>query len=144
MISTIAGSVSQGLFGDGGQAVKAELNGPTGVAALADGSVLVADTGNDRMRRIAPNGVITTVAGITRGLSGDSGPAIAALLNSPHGITPLPADVSGRRLGQQPDPVGLGQGDHLDRGRHEAGRRRRRRPGQRGAAQRPGPAHAHR
>ena len=90
IITTIAGSVTQGLAGDGGPATAAELNGPTAAAAAADGSVLVADTGNDRVRRIAPNGVITTVAGSTRGLSGDGGLAIAAQLNSPHGITPLP------------------------------------------------------
>ncbi len=90
IITTIAGDVNQGFSGDGGPAVAAELNAPTAVATLADGSVLVADTGNDRVRRIAPGGIITTVAGSTRGLSGDGGLAIAAQLNSPHGLTPLP------------------------------------------------------
>ena len=89
IIGTIAG-VGQGLSGDGGPAVDADLNTPTDVAVLADGSVLVADAGNRRVRRIAPNGIITTVAGSTRGLSGDGGLAIAAQLDTPRALAPLP------------------------------------------------------
>lgn len=88
IIATIAGN-GQGFFGDGGQAVDAELNAPSDVAVLPGGSILIADTGNDRIRRIAPNGIITTVAGSARGLAGDGGPAAAALLNRPRGLTPL-------------------------------------------------------
>lgn len=88
VITTICGS-GQGFFGDGGQAVDAELNAPSDVAVLSDGSILIADTGNDRIRRIAPNGIITTVAGSARGLAGDGGPAGAALLNGPRGVTAL-------------------------------------------------------
>ncbi len=88
IITTIAGN-GQGFFGDGGQAVDAELNAPSDVAALGDGSILIADTGNDRIRRIARDGIITTVAGSARGLAGDGGPAGAALLNGPRGLTPL-------------------------------------------------------
>jgi len=88
IITTIAGN-GQGFFGDGGQAADAEFNAPSDVAVLADGSILIADTGNHRIRRIAPNGIISTVAGSARGLAGDGGPATAALLNGPRGLTPL-------------------------------------------------------
>jgi sugar lactone lactonase YvrE len=89
IITTIAGN-GRGFFGDGGPAADAELNAPSGVAVLTDGSILIADTGNDRIRRISPGGIITTVAGSARGLAGDGGPAAAALLNGPRGLTPLP------------------------------------------------------
>jgi len=87
-ISTIAGN-GRGFFGDGGPAVDADLDRPTDVAVQADGGILIADTGNNRIRRIAPNGIISTVAGSAPGLAGDGGPAAAALLNAPHGLTPL-------------------------------------------------------
>lgn len=87
IIGTIAGGV-QGLGGDGGPAVAADLDSPAGVALLHDGSILIADTGNHRIRRISPAGTITTVAGTTRGLSGDGGPAVAARLDSPWAIAP--------------------------------------------------------
>lgn len=89
IITTIAGG-SPGAGGDGGPAVDAELNAPSDVAALSDGSVLIADAGNARIRRVAPNGVIVTVAGSTPGLSGDGGLAIAAQINAPRGLAPLP------------------------------------------------------
>ena len=82
IITTIAGTTTPGFSGDGGPATAAELDSPTDVAVLADGSVLVSDTGNNRVRRIAPDGTIITVAGSTRGLSGDGGLAIAAQLDA--------------------------------------------------------------
>ena len=90
IITTIAGN-DRGFFGDGGRAIDADLNSPSDVAVLGDGSILIADTGNDRIRRIAPGGTITTVAGSTRGLAGDGGPAGAALLNAPRGLTATPS-----------------------------------------------------
>jgi sugar lactone lactonase YvrE len=89
LITTIAGG-SQGAGGDNGPAVDAELDAPSDVAVLGDGSVLIADAGNHRIRRIAPGGIITTIAGSTRGLSGDGGLAIAARMDSPRGLAPLP------------------------------------------------------
>ncbi len=80
-------TVAGGGLGDGGAAPFAGLNQPGGVAKAADGSLFIADTGNHRVRKIAPNGLITTVAGI--GLpkySGDGGPAAAAGLSSPNGV----------------------------------------------------------
>ena len=63
VVTTIAGTGAQGFTGDGGQAVNAELRGPTGTAVDLNGDVFIADTGNNRVREITANGVITTVAG---------------------------------------------------------------------------------
>jgi NHL repeat len=86
-ITTVAGNGSQGFSGDGGPATDAELKGPTGVAATPDGSVLIADQYNQRVRRVSPDGTITTVAGNgIEGFSGDGGPATAAQLSYPYGV----------------------------------------------------------
>ncbi len=86
IITTFAGT-DQGLAGDGGPATAARLSLPSDTALLADGSVAIADTGNDRIRRVAPNGIISTIAGTSRGFSGDGGPATAAQLNQPRDLT---------------------------------------------------------
>lgn len=88
-ITTFAGTGAAGAAGDGGPAVNAQLTAPRDVAPLADGGVAIADTGNDRIRRVAPDGTITTIAGGTRGNGGDGGPAVNAQLNGPSGVTPL-------------------------------------------------------
>jgi sugar lactone lactonase YvrE len=63
------------------------LNNASGVAVDSRGNLFIADTGNSRIRKISPDGIITTVAGNgTAGFSGDSGPATAAQLNQPYGI----------------------------------------------------------
>ena len=67
--------------GDGGPADDAELDHPRGVTALPDGGYLIADTGDDRIRRVFPDGHIATVAGTTAGFGGDGGPATQAKLN---------------------------------------------------------------
>ena len=91
-IRTIAGVGSAGFAGDGGPAVGARLWAPHGVAVRKDGATLVADTDNNRVRLIAPDGTISTVAGTgTPGFSGDGGPAVAAELDEPFGVAPLPA-----------------------------------------------------
>jgi len=84
-ITTVAGS-TQGLSGDGSGATKAQLSLPSDTAVLPGGGFLVADTGNDRIRRVGPNGTITTVAGTSRGFGGDGGPASAASLNQPRDV----------------------------------------------------------
>jgi hypothetical protein len=88
-ITTVAGSATSGLSGDGGPAAAAQLDAPLGVAATADGGFLIADELNHRVRRVGPDGTITTVAGTTPGFSGDGGPATAAQLSGPFGTAEL-------------------------------------------------------
>ena len=104
-ISTYAGTGAAAMAGDGGAASAAALNQPEDVAWLADGSVLVADTRNHRVRRIWPSGLIATVAGTgVPGFSGDGGAAANAQLNWPCGVEPtgdggfLIADLGNRRV----------------------------------------------
>ena len=88
VISTLAGGgncFGSGC-GDGGFATQARLNSPLGVAVAPDGSVLIADTLNSRIRRVGANGIITTIAGTTTGYSGDGGPAIQAQINSSQSV----------------------------------------------------------
>jgi sugar lactone lactonase YvrE len=74
-ITTVAGGGTNGL-GDGGTATNAELNNPYGVAVDGFGNLYVADTGNERIRYVATNGIITTLAGTNAwGFSGDGGAA---------------------------------------------------------------------
>jgi sugar lactone lactonase YvrE len=72
-----------GFSGDGGPAAKAQLSQPTGVAIDKHGNVYIADTGNQRIRKVAPGGTITTVAGGGPGVAGDVIPAAKAHLDSP-------------------------------------------------------------
>ena len=85
-ITTVAGTGSSGLSGDNGPASAARLNAPRSVAVDANGILYVADTGNDRVRRIDANNNITTFAGGGSGF-GEGGTATAATLNSPRGVT---------------------------------------------------------
>lgn len=82
VISTVAGTGQWNFSGDGGPATSATLKGPVSLAVLADGSLLVADYGNDRVRRVDPSGVINTVAGGGSSL-GDGGLATSALVRRP-------------------------------------------------------------
>jgi len=87
VITTLAGNGRQGYSGDGGLATSAALNLPVGVAVDGAGNVFIADTGNNRVRKVSTTGVITTVAGTgTSGYSGDGGPSVSAQLNSPYGL----------------------------------------------------------
>jgi len=90
IITTVAGNGSRGFSGDGGPAVSAQLNITDftgGVAADAAGNLYIADTGNHRVRKIAPNGIISTMAGNgAAGFSGDGGPATSASLLAPTGL----------------------------------------------------------
>ncbi len=86
-ITTIAGTGVSGFSGDGGLATSARLSYPTGVAVDGQGNVYVADTNNNRVRRIATDGRITTFAGTGGpGPLGDGGPATAARLSAPFGV----------------------------------------------------------
>jgi sugar lactone lactonase YvrE len=87
IIVQFAGSATASSLGDGGPATSALLNYPFALAVDASGNIYIADTGNHRVRKVA-GGVITTVAGNgTLGFTGDSGPATAAMLNAPQGVT---------------------------------------------------------
>ncbi len=89
VVSTLAGDGSAG-FADGPGKL-ARFNGPTGVAVDALGNVFVTDTYNDRIRKIAPDGSVSTVAGgAAAGLL--DGPASAALFDTPTGLA---LDVQG-------------------------------------------------
>lgn len=96
IITTVAGNPAggSGFAGDGGPATAALLNLPAGLAIDSAGDIFIADSGNNRIRRIdGTSGNITTVAGNgTAAFAGDGGPAVAASLNSPGGVA---VDVSG-------------------------------------------------
>jgi sugar lactone lactonase YvrE len=86
-ISTVAGNGIQGYSGDGGLATSAELYAPWGVAVDSGGNLYIADSGNERIRKVAPSGTISTVAGNgTLDYSGDGGLATSAELYQPYGV----------------------------------------------------------
>ncbi|MCX6631897.1 MAG: SMP-30/gluconolactonase/LRE family protein, partial [Candidatus Solibacter sp.] len=86
-ISTVAGSGTAGFAGDGGAAGSAQLNAPFGVAVDAAGNLYIAEFGNNRVRKVAANGNISTLAGNgISGFSGDGGQAGSAQLNGPQGV----------------------------------------------------------
>ena len=97
LVTTIAGTGRKGSGGDGGPATGAELNSPHGLAIAPDGGILVADTWNNRVRRIDPRtGRIATIAGTGRkGFGGDGGPATAAEFGGVYGFA---LDPAGTRL----------------------------------------------
>jgi len=92
IITTVAGNGETGYSGDGGPATEASLDQPRSVAVGADGSLYIADSRNNRIRKVDPAGTITTVAGSgprgwgKGGYSGDGGPATEARLNNPFGV----------------------------------------------------------
>jgi uncharacterized protein (TIGR03437 family) len=86
IVTTVAGGASAGFSGDNGPATSATLSKPLGVAVDAAGNLYIADSLNNRVRKVS-NGVITTVAGTgVIGFSGDNGPATSAELYLPWGL----------------------------------------------------------
>lgn len=87
-ITTVAGSALYGYAGDGTLATGARLYQPSGVAVDQWGHILIADTVNQRIRRVdAATGIISTIAGNgTQGPGGDGGPATEASLHAPHAV----------------------------------------------------------
>lgn len=84
-IRTLAGTGVKGFSGDGGPATAAQLDNPFGLVRGRDGALWFCEYGGQRIRRLAPDGTISTVVGTGRtGYSGDGGPALAASLNLPH------------------------------------------------------------
>ncbi len=106
-IYTVAGDSTAGFSGDGGPATSAELNNPSSVRLDGAGNLVIADTGNNRIRVVAEStgefygqsmtaGDIYTVAGDgTGGYAGDGGPATSARLNAPPGAA---VDAAGNLL----------------------------------------------
>ncbi|GAB6985256.1 NHL domain-containing protein [Nocardioides pyridinolyticus] len=87
MISTVAGS-ERGFAGDGGPAAQALLNQPRDTEVSADGTIYVADTFNNRIRKISPDGTISTIAGTgSPDYNGDGVDATTASLHWPHDVT---------------------------------------------------------
>ena len=85
VITTIAGTGESGYTGDGGPATEATLYEPYSLAIDSDGSVYIVDRLNAVVRRVDPNGIITTVAGTGEpGYSGDGGPGHEAQLREPN------------------------------------------------------------
>lgn len=88
IISTFAGNGTAGFNGDGGAATAASLHLPTGVSTDNAGNVYIADNSNHRIRKVAVDGTITTVAGTgVAGFGGDGGPANTAALYNPTDVT---------------------------------------------------------
>ncbi|MBC7554348.1 MAG: T9SS type A sorting domain-containing protein [Taibaiella sp.] len=92
-ITTFAGNgpeneVTGTFAGDGGQATAASLSRPSDICIDGTGCLLIADGHNNRVRKVNTAGIITTIAGTgINGNSGDGGPATAAQLNGPNGVT---------------------------------------------------------
>jgi DNA-binding beta-propeller fold protein YncE len=84
IINELAGNGIAGYSGDGGPAAKAQFDWPTGVDFDRDGNLFIADFFNNRIRRVARDGIVTTFAGTGQpGYSGDGGPAAQARLYNP-------------------------------------------------------------
>jgi uncharacterized protein (TIGR03437 family) len=87
-VSSLAGNTgSAGYGGDGGQAISGYLNQPNALVLDSAGNIYIADTGNNRIRKISTSGIITSVAGNNYpSYAGDGGPAVVAELNNPEGV----------------------------------------------------------
>jgi uncharacterized protein (TIGR03437 family) len=87
-VTTIAGSGATPYFGgDNGPATAARLHTPSGFAVNDAGNWYIADTANNRIRKIAPSAIITTIAGTgDAGSKGDNGPAVLAQLDGPRSV----------------------------------------------------------
>ncbi len=84
-ISTFAGNGTQGGSGDGGPATAAQIDNPFGVTRGPDGAIWFCEYTGQRIRRVAPDGTISTIAGTgKKGYTGDGGPALQATFNLPH------------------------------------------------------------
>jgi uncharacterized protein (TIGR03437 family) len=94
LISTVAGNGTPSYAGDGLPATSASLFGPNALAFDAAGNLYIADSGNNRVRRVDPSGVITTFAGngTVAGFGGEGNPATLTPLDLPQGVA---ADQAG-------------------------------------------------
>lgn len=96
VITTVAGNGISGLNGDGGPATQASLHSPYALVFDSAGNLYIADTSNHKIRKVAPDGIITTFAGNGQdGFGGDGGKATDARLNLPVGLA---VDAGGNLL----------------------------------------------
>ncbi len=87
IMTTVAGGGMFGFAGDGGPATRSQLSAIAGVAVDSSGNLFIADRGNSRVRKVSPEGIITTVAGDgTFGFAGDGGPATSGQLAGPEAL----------------------------------------------------------
>jgi GT2 family glycosyltransferase/sugar lactone lactonase YvrE len=91
-VTTVVGNRTNGFSGDNGRAIRAQLDTPDGVGFAPDGDLIVADSLNNRIRRVdAPTKIITTIAGSGEtGYDGDDKPATEAALNTPNAVVAAP------------------------------------------------------
>lgn len=86
-VNVLAGDGNDGFSGDFGPATDAELGDPASIALDSKGYLYIADTDNNRIRKVYPDGTIATIAGFgIPAYTGNGGPALAATLNFPHGV----------------------------------------------------------
>ncbi len=104
-MTTVAGSGGVGFSGDGGSALDAQLDAPSGVAMTVDNGILIADSNNNAVRLVSAGGTITTVAGGSgAGYNGDNIAAGSAKLSFPADVAVTPdggfliADVDNHRI----------------------------------------------
>ena len=91
IITTVAGDGTASFSGDGGLATAAQLNEPIDLALAADGTLYIAGFGSHRIRKIATDGTISTVAGTgTTGFNREGGPALEVVLNQPRSVALTP------------------------------------------------------
>ncbi len=87
VITTVAGVGIQGYSGDGGPAIRARIGAPSAIRLDRVGNIYFTDTAFHVVRRVDPNGVISTIAGVGRpGFSPDGTPAAEALIDQPWGL----------------------------------------------------------
>ena len=88
IISTVAGTGIPECCNDNGLAVEAHLHFPSDIDVDTEGNLYISDRSNNRIRKVNPDGIITTIAGLGKpGYGGDFGPADKALLKYPFGIS---------------------------------------------------------
>lgn len=91
-VRSICGTGARSFNGDGKNGLETLLDLPVATVILKDGSILISDQANQRIRRLAPDGIVTTVVGVgTAGYSGDGGPAELAEINLPVSQSAAPA-----------------------------------------------------